>query len=99
MTKDGELIFLSLLRICVSFLHTDTHSKGESAVVGGVGEGEAGSPLKREPHVGLAPGPWDHDLSQREMLNQRSHPGLLLCPFFKLDCLPVAGLFSMHCGY
>ena len=27
------------------------------------GEDEAGSLLSREPHTGLIPGPWDHDLS------------------------------------
>ena len=30
----------------------------------------AGSPMQ-----GLIPGPWDHDLSQRQMLNRLSHPG------------------------
>jgi len=32
--------------------------------------------LSREPDVGLIPGPWDHDLSQRQTLNQLSHPGV-----------------------
>ena len=46
-------------------------------VVGGwaEGEGEADSPLSRELMRGLIPGPWDHDLSQRQMLNHLSHPG------------------------
>lgn len=30
----------------------------------------AGSPMR-----GSVPGPWDHDLSQRQMLIQVSHPG------------------------
>jgi len=34
-----------------------------------VGEGEAGFPLSREPDVGFDPGPWDHDLSLRQTLN------------------------------
>ena len=32
-------------------------------------EGEAHSLLSREPNAGLNPRPWDHDLSQRQMLN------------------------------
>ena len=39
------------------------------------GEGEADSPLSRELMRGLIPGSWDHDLSQRQMLNHLSHPG------------------------
>ena len=39
------------------------------------GEGQADIPLSREPDVGLNPKIWDHDLSQRETLNQLSHPG------------------------
>ena len=40
------------------------------------GEGEADSPLSREPMWGSIPGPWDHDLSQtlRQTLNQLSNP-------------------------
>jgi len=33
------------------------------------GEGEADSPLSREPNEGLIPGPWDHDLSRRQVAN------------------------------
>ena len=33
------------------------------------GEGEADSLLSKEPMWGSIPGPWDHDLSQRQMLN------------------------------
>jgi len=33
------------------------------------GEGEAGSPLSREPDVPRIPGSWDHDLIQRQTLN------------------------------
>ena len=33
------------------------------------GEGEADSLLSRKPNMGLDPGPWDHDLSQRQMPN------------------------------
>ena len=50
------------------------------------GKGEAGSPLSREPDPGLIPGPWDYDLSRRQMLNPLSHSGapdvlslILLC--------------------
>ena len=47
----------------------------------GGGEGtegeEADSLLRREPDGwGSIAGPWDHDLSQRQMLNELSHPGL-----------------------
>lgn len=41
----------------------------------GVGEGEAGSPLSREQDLGSIKGPWDHDLSRRQMPNPLSHPG------------------------
>ena len=37
-------------------------------------EGEADSPLSREPNVGLIPGPQEHDLSLRQTPNQMSHP-------------------------
>ena len=35
----------------------------EGTQAGGVGEGEAGFPLGREPDVGSIQGLWDHDLS------------------------------------
>lgn len=38
-------------------------------------EWEADSPLTREPDVWLDPSSWDHELSQRQMVNQLSHPG------------------------
>ena len=38
-------------------------------------EGEADSPVSRENDAGLDPGLQDHDLSQRQNLNQLSHPG------------------------
>ena len=38
-------------------------------------EGEADSPLSREPNVGLNPKTQDHDLSRRQTLNRLSHPG------------------------
>ena len=37
------------------------------------GEGEADSPLSREPKAGS--GSRDHDLSQKQMLNRLNHPG------------------------
>ena len=44
---------------------------------GGGVDREAGSPLNKEPDVrqDSIPGPWDHDLSRRQMLNRLSHPG------------------------
>ena len=39
------------------------------AQAGGGAEGEADSPLSKKPNAGLIPGPWDHDLSWRQMLN------------------------------
>ena len=45
-------------------------------------EGEADSLLSREPDArDSISGPWDHDLNQRQMLNQLCHlgaPGLLI---------------------
>ena len=37
-------------------------------------EGEAGSPDEQSPIWGSIPGPQDHDLNQRQMLNRLSHP-------------------------
>ena len=47
------------------------------------GKGEADSPLSREPNElqDSIPGPWDQDLSQRQMLNQLGHPGTLVPSF------------------
>jgi len=42
------------------FICQREHRQGE-----GQAEGEAGSPLSREPTWGSIPRPWDHDLSQR----------------------------------
>ena len=39
------------------------------------GEGEAGSPLSREPDMGLNPRTLDHDLSRRQKFNGLRHPG------------------------
>ena len=36
--------------------------------------------------LGLIPGSWDHDLSQRQILNWLSHPGTLFSAGFKGDC-------------
>ena len=44
--------------------------RGHETGGGTEGEGEAGSPLSREPNVES----WDHDLSWRQMLNQLNHP-------------------------
>ena len=33
------------------------------------------------PMLSLIPGPWNHDLSQRQMLNRLSHPGALIICF------------------
>ena len=41
----------------------------------------------RSPVWGLISGSWDHDLSQRQMLNRLSHPGALTCRLFKAHCL------------
>ena len=54
-------------------------SSSERVQAGGGPEGEAGFPLSREPNVGLDPR-WDHDLSQRQPINQISH---LSAPHFR----------------
>ena len=48
--------------------------------------------LSREPNKGLLPGPGDHDMSGRKMLNHLSHPGAILfwnvnilCSWVKYD--------------
>ena len=50
-------------------------------------EGEADSSLSREPGCDVAsiPGPRDHDLSRRQMLNQLSHPGAPASLYFKMN--------------
>ena len=52
------------------------------------GEGEAGCPRSRKPDWGPIPGPRDHDLSQRQMLN---HPGTPSLKSFtrKYQCFQV----------
>ena len=53
-------------------------------------EGEAGSPLSKEPEtLALIPGPWDHDLSRRQTFNQLSHPGAPKIFEFKLNTLQL----------
>ena len=47
--------------------------------MGGAAEEEASSWLNREPNTG----PWDHNLSPRQMLNQLSHPGAPIYSDFK----------------
>ena len=46
-------------------------------------EGEADSPLSRMADTGLDSGPWDHDLSRRQMLKGLSHPGAPCGAYFK----------------
>ena len=55
----------------------------ERAEAGGGAEGEAGSLLSRDPNVGSIPKPQDHDLSQRQMLNQLSTQVPLNMNYFK----------------
>ena len=45
---------------------------------------------------GLIPGPWDDDLSQRQMLNQLSHPGTPLYENFFLSKLYAQPGASTH---
>ena len=65
-----------LLKILFIYLRETERSQAGG---GAEGEGEASSPLSKEPNLGLRgliPGPWDHDLSQREVINWLSHPGV-----------------------
>ena len=55
---------------CYSFEDFIYLREREHEAGGGWEEGEAGSLMR-----GLIPGPRHHDLSQRQMLNQLSHPG------------------------
>ena len=55
--------FLSFLNFLFTYL-TDSKHAGEAE-----GEGEAGSPLTREPNTRLDPGSGDHDLSGRQVLH------------------------------
>ena len=47
------------------------------------GEGEADSPVGKEPDGGLNPGTLRYDLSQTQMFNQLSHLGTPLVYFLK----------------
>ena len=53
-------------------------------------EGEADSPLSREPDMGSIPGPWDHDLNQRQTLYQLSHLGTPIIDFIKCGKLSMS---------
>ena len=61
----GHILYV--LRLYLRERETE-HKQG----TGAKREGEAGSVLSTEPHVGLDPRTLDHDLSQRRALN---HPG------------------------
>ena len=52
----NKMNFYFIFKILFIYLREREHKQGEGI------EGEADSPLSREPDVGL-PGPWDHDLS------------------------------------
>ena len=56
-------------------------------------EGEADFLLCREPDMvcvgGLIPGPWDHDLSWRQMLNPHSYPGAPQSVYFNCEFYPT----------
>ena len=57
------------------YLRESEWAKGRERERAQVGEEEADSPLSREANVGLIPRPWDHDLSQRQILNRLSYLG------------------------
>ena len=54
------ILFFFFLRF---YLKTESAQQGEQQ-----GEGEAAILLSREPDWGFIPGPWERDLSQRQML-------------------------------
>ena len=56
------------------------------------GEVEAGSLLSREPSADSILGPWNHDLSPRQTLNQLSHPEAPWFLFLSTNWFPL--LFS-----
>ena len=71
-------------------------------------EWEADSPLSKEPDAtwGLIPGPWDHDLSWRQLLNWLSYPGAPGISIFEspntttqpwVPCRWKGGCFSVYC--
>jgi len=70
------MIPLCLKTMYISFfILFDIHSeRGNTSRGSGVGEGEAGFLLSREPDAGLIPGPWDRNLSQRQTTEQPRHP-------------------------
>ena len=68
----GKLFFWKILFIYLS--KRENTSEGGGAE----GEGEADSPLSREPNVRLNPRTQDHDLRRRQMFNQLSHSGSVI---------------------
>ena len=66
-------IFLKILFIYLRESKWEREKK--KAQAGTEGEGEADSPMSGEPNAGLIPGPQDHYLSWKQMLNWLSHPG------------------------
>jgi len=58
----------------------------------GKGEGEADSPLGREPDAAGSQGPWDHDQSRRQTLHWLSHPGVP-CQVRFLKILKILDLY------
>ena len=62
-------IYLFIFKKILFIYLTERDTAREGTQAGGVGGGEAGFPLSREPDAGSVPGPQDHDLSRRQTLN------------------------------
>ena len=66
--------FIIYLFLKILFIYSwETHREAET-------QREKQAP-RREPDVGLDPGPWDHALSQRQMLNRWATEASLHCIF------------------
>ena len=67
---------LQRVGFCLFFKRFDLFERERTQPGGWQAEGEGGadSPQSRDLMRSLIPGPWDHDLSQRQTLNQLSHP-------------------------
>ena len=72
MRCSTSLVWFFFKKILFVYLTESAHTEARGAAEG---DGEAGSLLSMEIDVGLDPGPWEHDLSRRQMLNLLSHPG------------------------
>ena len=58
------------------------------------GRGRSRLPPEQGAWMWVFPAPWDHDLSQRQTLNQLSHPGT-----FQMSCRMIIRIYILLCDF